>query len=259
MKRLLAALLLPFAFAGAALSQPAAEKVANAPPGSVRLLVSTGLKASLEAVRADAEKAAGHPLVIEYGASKALRAQIEGGQVFEVTVLTPDVINDMAAKGRIVAGSATTIGHVAVAVAVKGDAAPHGDVGDPAALKALLLGARTVRYLGIGASAPTVQHIFDGLGIADALKERISTATASQAAPPMAGAGEYEVLINLNSELHPVNGWAILGLAPAQFQVPVTETAAIGVGGDAAAAQAVIKFLLSPAYESALKASGMTR
>jgi molybdate transport system substrate-binding protein len=223
------------------------------------MLVSTGLKSSLDSVRVDAEKAAGRPLVIEYGASKALRAQIEGGQTFEVTVLTPDVINDMIAKGRVVAGSTTDVGHVAVAIAVKGDAAPHVDAGDSVALKALLLGAKTVRYLGIGASAPTVQHIFDGLGIADTLKGRISTASASQIAPSMAGTGEYEVLINLNSELHAVNGWTVLGLAPTQFQVPVTETAAIGTGGDAVAAKAVIEFLLSPAYEAALKASGMTR
>src|SRR5882757_7464269 len=101
MIRFSVALFMPLLLVGQAMAQdrPAAEKVANAKPGEVRMLVSTGLKSSLDTVRVDAEKAAGRPLVIEYGASKALRAQIEGGQTFEVTVLTPDVINDMIAKG----------------------------------------------------------------------------------------------------------------------------------------------------------------
>lgn len=244
--------------AACAHAQDAAQKVANARPGDVRLMVSTGLKAPLESMRAQAAKAAGHPLVIEYGASKALRAQIEAGQAFEVTVLTPDVIEDMTAKGRIVAGSATVIGHVAVAVAVKGDAAPRNvNVSDPAALKTLLLGAKTVRYLGIGASAPTVRKIFDGLALAGAIKP--VTNIASQLAPAMAGPGEYEVLINLNSELHPINGWTVLGLVPSRFQVPVAMQAAIGTGGDAASGRAVIKFLLDPAFTPALAAGGMTR
>ncbi len=237
----------------------APQKVADAKPGEVRLFVSTGLKAPLESVRSQAQAAVGHPLVIEYGASRTLRAEIEGGQAFEVAVLTPDVINDMIAKGRIVAGSATDIGHVGVAVAVKGEGAPHVDAGDPVALKALLLGAKTVRYLGIGASAPTVQKIFTGLGVSDATKDKVVIDTASQMATASAGAGEYEVLINLNSELHPINGWTILGLAPKQFQVPVTLTAGIGAGGDAEAAHALIRFLSSPTFTPALRAGGMTR
>lgn len=246
------------AAATAALAQDLPQKIADAKPGDVRLLISTGLKAPLESMRAQAGKAVGHPLVIEYGASKALRAQIAAGQAFEVTVLTPDVIDDMTAQGKIVAGTAITIGHVAVAVAVKGDAALKSvNVSDPAALKTLLLGAKTVRYLGIGASAPTVRKIFDGLALTGAIKP--VTDIASQLAPPMAGAGEYEVLINLNSELHPINGWTVLGLAPSQFQVPVAMQAAIGTRGDAVAGRAVIKFLLDPAFTPALTAGGMTR
>jgi molybdate transport system substrate-binding protein len=247
------------AAATAALAQDLPQKIADAQPGDVRLLVSTGLKASLDPVRPALESAVGHRIVVEYGASKNLRAAIEAGQPFEVTVLTRDVIDDMIAKGRVAAGSAVDIGHVAVAVAVKGDGVPKTDAGDPAQLKALLLGAKTVRYLGVGASAPTVDKVFAKLGIADALKDRLATQTASQMAPAMAGAGHYEVLLNLNSELHPVNGWTVLSTVPPQFQVPVTETAGIGATGDEASAKVAIRFLLSPAYEAALKSSGMTR
>ena len=106
-----AALLLLLTVSAAA-AQEGNAKIADAKPGDVRVLVSTGLKASLDPVKADAEKAVGHPLVIEYGPSKGLQTQIEGGAAFEASILTRDVIDAMIAKSRIVPGSATDIGHV---------------------------------------------------------------------------------------------------------------------------------------------------
>jgi len=252
------ALVLLVAVTAAAAQEPS-TKIANAKPGDVRVLVSTGLKASLDPVKANAEKAVGRPLVIEYGPSKGLQSQIEGGATFEAAILTRDVIDAMTAKGKIVAGSTTDIGHVVVAFAVKGDTPKNMDVESAAGIKALLLGAKQVRWLGIGASAPTVTNLLGKLGITNAVAGKTATETSSQTAPQVAGPGEYEVLLNLNSELHPVNGWTILGTAPKEYQVPIVESVGVGAKGNAVAAKAFITFLLSPAFEKSLVASGMTR
>ena len=242
-----------------AVAQDAPARIANAKPNEVRVLASTGLKASLDPVKAAAERAVGRPLVIEYGASKNLQVQIEGDAPFEATILTRDVIDAMIAKGKVVAGSASDIGHVVVSFAVKGESPKSPDIKTGPGIKALLLGARQVRWLGIGASAPTVNKMLDGLGIARALDGKAATDNVSQAAPQVAGAGEYEVLLNLNSELHPVNGWTILGMVPKAYQVPIVESVGIGAKGDPAAAKSFIAFLRTPEFEKSLIASGMTR
>src|SRR5205823_57400 len=80
-------------------------KVADAKPGDTRLIISNGIRAPFEAVKAQAQQAAGHPFVIEYGASLGLKSTIESGQAFEVAIVTPEVIEDMTKQGKIVAGS----------------------------------------------------------------------------------------------------------------------------------------------------------
>src|SRR5215469_5180564 len=48
----------------------AGPKVANAKPSEVRVMVTAAIRVPLEEVREQAEKAVGHPLVIEYRARR---------------------------------------------------------------------------------------------------------------------------------------------------------------------------------------------
>ena len=47
-----------------------APRVADAKPGDVRVMTTGAIRTPLDAVRAEAEKAIGHPLVIEYGSAR---------------------------------------------------------------------------------------------------------------------------------------------------------------------------------------------
>ena len=46
------------------------ERIATAKPGDLRVLATAAIRIPLEAVRAEAAKAIGHPLVIEYGSAR---------------------------------------------------------------------------------------------------------------------------------------------------------------------------------------------
>ena len=46
------------------------ERIADAKPGDVRVLATAAIRIPLDAVRAEASKAIGHPLVIEYGSAR---------------------------------------------------------------------------------------------------------------------------------------------------------------------------------------------
>jgi ABC-type molybdate transport system substrate-binding protein len=77
------------------------QKVAEAKPGDVRVMVTAAIRTPLEAVRAEAQKAVGKPLVIEYGSARGnLKDQILAGQPFEVAMLLPDVDEQRRSRER---------------------------------------------------------------------------------------------------------------------------------------------------------------
>jgi molybdate transport system substrate-binding protein len=256
------ALVIALASGLAVQAQPAAQApgsiIAAAQPGDVRLLISNGLRVPFEAVKSQAEAKIGHKIRVEYGASRRLIATIEADQPFEVTILSREVVQEMMAKGKLRKGVAVDLARVPVAVAQRGGT--PGDVGTDEALKALLLGAKVIHFTGIGASRPTIDNTLAKLGIADALKDRLDGSTSSQMVKgPDLAAGEYELILNLTSEIVPVTGWTYLGPIPQHLQVPVLMTAGIGAAGDAESAKAIIAFLQGPAIEQPLKDSRLSR
>jgi ABC-type molybdate transport system substrate-binding protein len=77
--------------------------MADAKPGDIRVMVTAAIRVPLEEVRAQAEQAVGHPLVIEYGSARGnLKDEILAGQAFEVAILLPDVNDELAKQGKIV-------------------------------------------------------------------------------------------------------------------------------------------------------------
>jgi molybdate transport system substrate-binding protein len=122
-------------------------------------MVTAAIRVPLEEVRAQAEQAVGHPLVIEYGSARGnLKDEILAGQAFEVAILLPDVNDELAKQGKIVSGS-VEIARVPVAIGLRGDA-PNLDVSTPAALKKTMLNAKSVKYAPTGAAPLTSRKSF---------------------------------------------------------------------------------------------------
>jgi molybdate transport system substrate-binding protein len=230
------------------------QKVAEAKPGDLRVMVTAAIRTPLEAVRAEAQKAVGKPLVIEYGSARGnLKNQILAGQPFEVAMLLPDVDEELGQHGKIRPGS-VVIARVPVAIGQRGDA-PKIDMSTPAALKAAMLKAKSLRWSPTGAALLTVNKILDTLDIQDAVKSRHNLPGTVPLGP-----GEYELNIYPLSEILENKELTNLGPVIPELQAPAVITAVVSSttpGADAA--RAFIKFLQGPALDPALKASGMTR
>jgi len=231
-----------------------AQNVSDAKPGDIRVMVTGSIKVPLEEVRAEAQKAVGHPLVIEYGSARGgLKDEILAGQAFEVAILLPDVNEQLAKAGKIV-GTPVEIARVPVAIGLRGDA-PNLDVSTPAALKKAMLGAKSVKYSPTGAALLTVQKILGDLQIADKIHDNSKAKGAAQLA-----AGEYEINLYPLSEIMPNKALKNLGPVIPQLQVPAIVTAVVGKNAaDVKSANALIKFLQSPAIDAALKNDGMLK
>ena len=230
-----------------------APRVADAKPGDVRVMVTAAIRTPLEAVRAEAEKAVGHPLVIEYGSARGnLKEEILKGQSFEVAILLPDVNDELAKAGKITDGR-YDVAKVDVAIGLRGDVTP--DLSTPAAVKKAMLGAKALRWSDTGAALLTVNKILDTLGIRGLI--------AAQHAMPnntLLGPGEYEINIYPLSEILANKNVRNAGPVIKELQVPSLIVATISKSTpDPKSAMALIKFLQGPTMDPALKASGMKR
>jgi molybdate transport system substrate-binding protein len=230
------------------------QKVAEAKAGDVRVMVTAAIRTPLEAVRAEAQIAVGKPLVIEYGSARGnLKDQILAGQPFEVAMLLPDVDEQLAKQGKIRPGS-VVIARVPVAIGQRGDA-PRIDMSTPAALKAAMLKAKSLRWSPTGAALLTVNKILDTLDI----RQTVMSKHNLPGTVPL-GPGEFELNIFPLSEILDNKALTNLGPVIPELQAPAVITAVVSSSTTAAdAATALITFLQGPALDPALKASGMTR
>jgi molybdate transport system substrate-binding protein len=246
-----AAFLLPAFHANAQFTGP---KVADAKPGDVRVMVTAAIRGPLDAVLKQAEAAVGRPIVAEYGSARGnLKDQILKGQDFEVAILLPDVDDEIVAAGKT-GPDRFEIARVPVALGLRGEAQVP-DVGSPAAIKAAMLNAASVRYSPTGAALLTVRKILSTLDIADKIRD---SSTARQEIP--LARGEYEINIYPLSEIISNKSLKNLGAVIPQLQVPAILEATVGRNAaDPKAARALITFLQGHAIDHALKSYGMEK
>src|SRR5262249_61859527 len=81
---------------GAGVSRPAAA-------AEIKVLTAGAFKQVLLALLPDFERTTGHKVTLENDTVGALSKRIEGGEAFDLAVLTPAAVNDLSGKGKIVA------------------------------------------------------------------------------------------------------------------------------------------------------------
>jgi molybdate transport system substrate-binding protein len=231
-----------------------AERIADAKPGDVRVLATAAIRIPLDAVRSEASKAIGHPLVIEYGSARGnLKDSIMAGNAFEAALLLPDV-DEQLLKASKIKSPGVVIAKTDVAIGLRGDATP--DLSTPKRIKTAMLNAKSLRWSDTGATLFTVNKIVDTLRIRDAVKAKHDMSAPA----PSLGPGEYEINIYPLSEIMPNKNLRNMGPVIPELQAPAVVTATISANTpNAAAAQAFIKFLQGPAIEQALKGNGFKR
>ena len=250
MRRTLLAVAIALIAAGAAGSATAAE---------IKVLTAGAFKQVLVALVPDFEKQTGHKVTVDNDTVGALTKRIEGGEAFDVAVLTPGTVNDLTTKGKLVAGSRSTLARVGVGVMVKAGA-PAPDISSVEAFKRALLAAKSVAYIDPasgGSSGIYVAGLLDKLGIADQVKPKTKLKKGGYVADLIVS-GEAELGIHQISEIVPVKEVTLIGPLPAEIQNYTVYAAGIGAGSkDAEAAKALIKVLTGPAAAAVLKSKGM--
>lgn len=233
--------------------------LAPATAAEIKVLTGGAFKQVVLAVVADFEKQTGHKVTVDNGTAGELQKRIEGGEAFDVAVITPSVVDGLIAGGKIAAGSRVDLASVGVGVMVK-EGAPKPDVGTVDKFKAALLAAKTVAYIDPasgGSSGIYIDKLLERLGIADQVRPKAKLKKGGYVADLIVS-GEAELGLHQISEIVPVKGVTLVGPLPKEIQNSTTYSAGLGAAPkDKDASVALIKALSGPGAAAVLKSKGM--
>ncbi|HEY6670110.1 MAG TPA: substrate-binding domain-containing protein [Methyloceanibacter sp.] len=231
----------------------------DAGAAEIKVLTAGAFKQVVLALVPDFEKQTGHKVTVENETVGALTKRIEGGEGFDLAVLTPGAVDNLTGKGKFAAGSRATLARVGVGVVVK-DGTPKPDISSVDAFKKSLLAAKSVAYIDPaagGSSGIYVSGLLDKLGIGAEVKAKAKLIHGGAVAEHIAK-GEAELGIHQISEILPVKGIVLVGPLPAEIQNYTVYAAGLGANAkEADAAKALLKALSGPAAAEVLKAKGM--
>src|SRR5262245_3614895 len=232
---------------------------AAAQDNALRLLVSNGMKGSMEALQAQCEKEVGRRLAIQFGSTASLKQRIEAGEAFDVTIITVEAIDDLIKKALLTSTTRTAIGRSELGVGIRAGV-PRPDIHTVATFTQTLREASSITYPQDGASRGYIERMFERLGIATAVKPKIILAPGSGAATESVAAGKAAMVLTLFSEIVPTNGVEILGPFPGEYESDIRFGAATSAQSKLAdAGKALIALLAGPKVTSVLKAKGIDR
>lgn len=201
----------------------------------------------------------GYTVAARWALNPAVKKQVEAGEVFDLVITNPNLVQDLTTLGKIKPGSEVAFGRIAMGVAAKAGSRPL-DIGSVEAFAHALKSARSIAYASDGTSGGYFSDLLERLGIADEVKPKLVAISGGQTAPAV-GRGEAELgVVPVTSILAAAPEVMLAGRFPAQLQSYIDF--AIGISADstdAEAAKQLSEFLTSTAVDDILAAKGVER
>lgn len=185
-----------------------------------------------------------------------LLERLRNGEPVDVLILTAEALDDLAAKGTVAPESCVHLARSLVGLAVKAGAA-RPDISTEEALRKALLAARSVAYSRTGASGIFFAQLIQQMGIAPEVNARAVVVPSGFTAERLVS-GEADIAIQQLSELKLVSGVDLVGPLPLHLQTPGAFSGGrVAASERAAQADALLKYLASPAVAPVLRESGL--
>jgi molybdate transport system substrate-binding protein len=231
----------------------------SAVAAEIKVLTAGAFKQVLLALVPAYEKQTGNKVTVENDTVGAVVKRIKGGDTFDVVIVSPAAVDDLAKDGKVVAGSRSDLAKVGVGVVVK-DGTARPDISSVDAFKHALIAAKSVAYIDPasgGSSGIFVDRLLDKLGIAGEVKPKAKLIPGGAVADHIAD-GEAEIGVHQISEILPVKGVTLVGPLPTEIQNYTVYAAGLGAQSkESDAAKALIKVLSGPDAAAIFKSKGM--
>lgn len=226
---------------------------------TIKVLTSGAFKQVVLAFVPAFEANSGHKVEVSEGTAGALQKRVDGGETFDVVVITPPVLKQYAAEGKVVPESVVTLAKVGVGVGVKaGSLLP--EIRTVEQFRQAVLNARAVAYIDPaagGSSGIYLQGLFERLGIAAQVAPKAVLVKGGYSAARIVS-GEADIAIQQISEILPVTGVTLVGPLPEEIQNYTSYTGGVSTtSSHAAAAQAFLSSMSNAAALETIRAKGM--
>jgi molybdate transport system substrate-binding protein len=223
------------------------------------VLTAGAIKPVVAAMIPAFEARTGDKVVLRNDTVGSLVRRIEGGEAFDVVLMSPSGLEALAASGKIAPGSSVPLAKVGIGVGVRAGA-PAPDIGTVEAFKAAMLGARAVAIIdpaSRGSSGVYLEKLFRTMGIAQAMAPKLVLVHGGLAAEAVVD-GRADLVVHQISEIVAVPGVEMVGPLPGEIQSETVYAGAVGSGSATPdAARAFLAALSGPGMQPMLLAKGM--
>jgi molybdate transport system substrate-binding protein len=207
------------------------------------------------------ESSTGDKVILRNDTVGGLVRRISAGEAFDVVMMSPAGLDELAKAGKIAPGSIVKLAQVGIGVGIR-TGSPVPDISTVDAFKATMLAARRVAYIDPasgGSSGIYLAKLFQTMGIATAMAPKSELVNGGLAATAVAD-GRADIVVQQISEVIAVPGITLVGPLPAAIQNLTTYDGAIAAGSTApAAAKAFLATMAGPQVRPVLAAKGMTQ
>jgi molybdate transport system substrate-binding protein len=219
----------------------------------IKVMSSVGYSGAVSELARRFEGATGHKVALEFSVVAVLKRRIDAGEVFDVAILSPALIEELIQIGKIAADTRVTIGRIGMGLAAR-KGGPRPDIGSPEALRRALLGARSVGYSTEGGSGKVFIALLERMGIAAEMKPRIKAVGVPTIKAVIDG--ETEFVFTSVTLILTDPAVELVGRLPAELQSYTVPTAGASTGANEAG-RAFIRFLTSRDAAPVLEAYGV--
>ena len=223
---------------------------------------STGAPAmAAKAVAENFAVATGHRLTFTVGQPATIESDLDAGAKADVVILPSPVVAMLGGTGALRAGSAVDLARVGIGVVVR-TGAPPPDISNAAAIRKLLLDARSIVYpdptSGGGSAGRAIARMIEEMGLTETIRPKLTRTSAIGGGVALVAGGNAEVGLFNISEILPIQGVQLVGPLPAELQNYIVFSAAIPVRNTTPEpALAFIQALVAPAARDAWRNAGM--
>jgi molybdate transport system substrate-binding protein len=224
----------------------------------IRVLSSVGIKTVIDVLGPQFERTTKHKVMTTFDLAGVLKTRIEGGEPFDVAILTPAMIDELISKGKIAPATRVEVARTGLGLMIRAGA-PKPDVSTSEAFRKTLLSAKSITYVTTGASGVAFLATVEKMGIADAIKAKSKPAANGEQvnANILNGTAEFAVLPV--SEILPVKGAALGGVFPSAAQTYIVMAAGVNANGTSSVAREFVAYLMAAPNTAVIRDKGMDR
>jgi molybdate transport system substrate-binding protein len=232
--------------------------VQGAAAAEIKMLSAGAVEPGLKAAATAFQKASGHKVAITFNTAPQIRKRLESGEVHDVVLAPPAVIEELAKAGKL-SQQRANVGRVGLGAAVR-PGAPAPDISNAAALKKSVLEAESIVF-NRASTGIYFENLLKKLGVYDQVEKKTTRYAdgASVMEHVLKGKGR-EIGFGPITEilLHKDHGLRLVGPLPADVQNYTSYTAAVMNGaGSSGAAQEFVRYLGTPGAKALFTAAGI--